>query len=69
MIAVRPALGLRHALLDNQSSIHHLNAATDQRVLTTSAELREMLSSAFQVRLPEEQELEAVLTRVPAVTP
>jgi N-hydroxyarylamine O-acetyltransferase len=63
LIAARPAAGRRYALLNNRFSVHHLNGPSEQRVLTTSAELREVLSSALHVRLPEGRDLEAALAR------
>jgi N-hydroxyarylamine O-acetyltransferase len=63
LIAARPATGRRYALLNNRFAVHYLNAPTEQRILGTSAELRDVLQSAFQLRLPEDHELEAALAR------
>lgn len=68
LMAARPAAARRYALLNNKFAVHHLNAPTEQRILTTSAELREVLQSAFKLRLPEDHELEAALVRVIAAS-
>jgi N-hydroxyarylamine O-acetyltransferase len=64
LIAARPAAGRRYTLLNNKFVVHHLNAATEQRILATPAELREVLQTAFKLRLPEDHELEVALARV-----
>lgn len=53
----------RYALRDNEFAIHHLNGETERRELTSAAELRATLESVFEIDLPDDPELDAVLER------
>ncbi|WP_224250059.1 arylamine N-acetyltransferase family protein [Hyalangium gracile] len=64
LIAARVEPDRRYALRNTQLSIHHLSGATEQRHLTSAAELRETLERDFRVKLPETPELEAALQRL-----
>lgn len=66
LIAARPAPGRRYALRNNEFAVHDLSGNSDRRVLTTAAQLRETLESAFQLRLPDAPELDAALERLAA---
>ena len=61
--AARPAPGRRHALLNNQLAIHHLNGPTEKRTLASVAGIRAVLERDFLLRLPDAPELEAALAR------
>ncbi|MGH7044304.1 MAG: arylamine N-acetyltransferase family protein [Acetobacteraceae bacterium] len=60
----RPEADRRYALHNNQFSVHHLNGVTEQRSLTSAAELRRTLEGPFRLRLPDGAELDAVLERL-----
>ena len=53
----------RLALHNSQFNIHHLGGPSATRILTSAAELREVLERDFLIKLPESPELERVLTR------
>lgn len=62
----RPAPGRRYTLLNNQLTVHHLNGSTEQRLLTSIAEMRDTLENVFCIALPDVPELDSVLTRLTA---
>jgi N-hydroxyarylamine O-acetyltransferase len=64
LMAARPAVDRRYALLDNELAVHHLNGATERRVLENSAELRAALEGDFQLQLPDVPELDRALARL-----
>lgn len=64
LMAARPDADRRHALRNNQLSVHHLNGATERRALTTVAELRSALAEAFQISLPATPDLDPTLQRL-----
>ena len=64
LLSARPAPGRRYGLNNTEFSIHHLNGETERRVLTSPAEVREVLTGPFQIKLPETPELDAVLARI-----
>jgi N-hydroxyarylamine O-acetyltransferase len=64
LLAARPAPGRRYALNNAEFAIHHLHGETERRVLTSAAEVREVLTGPFQIELPGTPELDAVLTRL-----
>lgn len=53
----------RYALRNNQFSVHHLNGVTERRQLSSAIELRRTLEGPFGIRLPDAEELDAVLER------
>ena len=66
LLAARPAPDRRYGLLNNQLTVHHRNGGKDRRLITGVADMREILEGAFQIVLPDEPELDAVLTRLTA---
>jgi N-hydroxyarylamine O-acetyltransferase len=67
LVAARAVAGARYALRNAGLSMHHLNGATERRLLRTGAELRDTLSGRFGLALPNVAGLDALLTRVTAV--
>lgn len=65
LIAARPAPGKRYVLRDNDLGVHTATG-TERRLLTSAAELREVLTGVFGIALPEGPELDAVLERAAA---
>lgn len=64
LIAARADHGRRYALRGNQLAVHHLDAGTDHRTLTSAEELRSALEEAFHITLPDSPEVQAALQRV-----
>jgi len=64
LMAARAEPDRRYALRNNQLAVYHRDGRTEQRVLTSAAEMRETLERLFQVRLPDAPELDAILTRL-----
>lgn len=64
LMAARALPRLRLALRDNLFTRHHLNGENEQRTLTTPAELREVLTDQFGIRLPDTPALDPALARV-----
>jgi len=62
----RPASGRRYTLLNNEFTVHHLNGGTEQRMLTSVAEIRILLEGEFQLKLPDTPELDSALRRLHA---
>lgn len=54
----------RYGLFNNRLSVHHLRGASQQTLLTTAAELRETLAEPFNIRLPDDPELDIQLQRL-----
>ncbi len=61
LVAARPEPGRRHALRNNSYSLHELNGGTHTRVLTSAAELKQLLAGSFRLVLPEGHALDAKL--------
>ena len=51
----------RYALLNNEFAVHYLNGCTERRVLTTAAEMREILQGPIGLTLPAGPELDNAL--------
>jgi N-hydroxyarylamine O-acetyltransferase len=66
LMAARAAADCRYTLLNNEFNAHRLNGASERRVLTSAAELREVLAGPLRLRLPEVPELDAALARLTA---
>jgi N-hydroxyarylamine O-acetyltransferase len=64
LIAARAAEDRRYALLNNEFAVHYVNGKTERRVLTTAAEIREVLEGPFGLILPSAPELDAALERL-----
>lgn len=54
----------RYGLMNNRLSVHHLGGPSEQRVLTSTGEIRAVLENTFKVRLPEDPGLNAALGRL-----
>ncbi|MGP1387029.1 MAG: arylamine N-acetyltransferase family protein [Thainema sp.] len=63
LIAAKPDVDRRYALRDNHFVIHHLNGKTERHLLTTAQELHAVLTSKFQLTLPDSSDIEQVLQR------
>jgi N-hydroxyarylamine O-acetyltransferase len=66
LLAARPALDRRYALLNNQFAVHHLNGRTERRILTSADDMRETLENAFRLTLPDTPDLDELLARLAA---
>ena len=66
LIAARAFTGGRFALSNRQLSIHHLDAASEQRTLSGPVELRTVLQETFGLTLPQEPGLDDALARLTA---
>jgi len=64
LMVARPASGRRYTLLNNEFTVHHLNDGTEQRLLTSAAEIRARLEGEFQLTLPDTPELDSALQRL-----
>jgi len=64
LMVARPASGRRYTLLNNEFTVHHLNDGTEQRMLTSAAEIRALLEGEFQLTLPDTPELDSALQRL-----
>ena len=64
LMVARPASGRRYTLLNNEFTVHHLNDGTEQRMLTSAAEIRVLLEGEFQLTLPDTPELDSALQRL-----
>jgi len=63
LIAARADRGCRYALRGNEFAVHHVNGATERRVVTTTDDLRATLEGTFRLTLPDGPELQAALQR------
>lgn len=61
LIAARPDVDCRYALLNNQFATHYLDGRTERRMLKTVAELRSTLEDAFRLQLPAIAHLDSTL--------
>jgi N-hydroxyarylamine O-acetyltransferase len=64
LMVARPASGRRYTLLNNEFAVHYLNGSTEQRKLTSAAEIRTLLEGEFQLKLPDTPELDSALWRL-----
>ncbi len=67
-MAARPAQDRRYALRNNEFAVHHLSGSTDRHILTSVAEMRETLESAFRITVPDAPEIDAALARLTSHT-
>jgi N-hydroxyarylamine O-acetyltransferase len=65
-MVARAAVDCRYTLLNNEFAAHRLQGASERRVLTSAAELREVLTGPLRVKLPEGAEVDAALARLVA---
>jgi N-hydroxyarylamine O-acetyltransferase len=61
LIAARVVGDRRYALLNNELGVHYLNGRTERSVLTTGAQIREVLQGPLGITLPAAPELDSVL--------
>jgi len=66
LFAARTVPGRRYALLNNEMAVHNLNAGTERHVFTDASELRDALTETFHITLPDDPNLDTVLTRLTA---
>jgi N-hydroxyarylamine O-acetyltransferase len=64
LIAARADRECRYALRGNEFAVHHVNGATERRLLTSTDDLRTTLEATFRLTLPEGPELQAALEHV-----
>jgi N-hydroxyarylamine O-acetyltransferase len=64
IMVARPAAGRRYALGGHRFSIHHVSGPSEQRDLTTVAEMRKVLAEEFLIPLPDDPALDAALKRL-----
>jgi N-hydroxyarylamine O-acetyltransferase len=55
--------GCRYTLRGNEFAVHRPETPTERRALTSGAEIREMLTSRFALRVPEAPEMDAIFAR------
>ncbi|MCU0550476.1 MAG: arylamine N-acetyltransferase [Leptolyngbya sp. Prado105] len=61
LIAARPDVDRRYALLNNQLTLHYLDGRTERQHLSSVKELRAVLEDCFRLQLPVEANLDRVL--------
>jgi N-hydroxyarylamine O-acetyltransferase len=64
LLAARAEADRRHALLNNEYTVHYLNGKTERRVLASAAEIRGVLQGAMGITLPAASELDIALNRL-----
>ncbi len=64
LMAARAAPGRRYTLRNNSLMVHHLDGPTEQRILTSVAEIQSVLQEIFRLTLPVGPELDAGLARL-----
>lgn len=64
LIAARAATDRRHALLNTEYAVHYRTGETERAVLTSPAEIRDVLGDAMGIALPETADLEPALRRI-----
>lgn len=64
LLVARAEPGRRHTLRDNELATHYPDHATDRRLLTTPAEIREALETVFGIVPPDAPNLDSALARL-----
>jgi N-hydroxyarylamine O-acetyltransferase len=64
LIAARTDSQRRYALSNNELAVHRVGAETERRKVASAAELREVLTETFGIRVPESRELEEKLGEI-----
>ena len=64
LMAARPEPDRRYALRNNQLAVHYRSGRTEQRTLTSAAEMKETLERAFHIRLTDLPELNDAFARL-----
>jgi N-hydroxyarylamine O-acetyltransferase len=62
LVAARPAKTGRHALLNRQYSFYHLDGRAEKKLLSSVAEIKDVLENEFRIRTSEVPELDARLS-------
>jgi hypothetical protein len=52
LLAARPGEHGRYAFLNNKLAVHHRGGTTERRTLTSPAEMCDVLTNIFRIRLP-----------------
>jgi N-hydroxyarylamine O-acetyltransferase len=66
LIAARADADRRYALRNTDFAVHHVDGATERRVLVSVEEIRAALADVFQIAVPDAPQLDAALERVVA---
>ena len=66
LMAARPGIDVRYALLDNRFTTRRANGSTEERELRSGAELRGVLASTFGIDVPSGAAADAMLERLTA---
>jgi N-hydroxyarylamine O-acetyltransferase len=69
LMAARPDLDRRYALFNAEFTVHHRGGVTERRLLTSPGDLREVLATAFRMRVPDGDDIDAALARAIATAP
>ncbi len=64
LLAARPDVDRRYALRDAEFAVHHVGGETEHRHIDTTAELRRVLEEDFLITLPDDANLDHVLSRL-----
>ncbi len=66
LLAAKVASGRRYGLFNNRLSIHHLHGDSEQILLSSPAEMRHTLERTFEIQLPDDPGVDALLMRLTA---
>jgi N-hydroxyarylamine O-acetyltransferase len=69
LIAARATPDRRYGLRNNRLSIHRLKGESEQRVLTSAAEMRMALGDLFGIAVPEPERFDATVARLNLLGP
>ena len=69
LIAARATADGRYGLRNNRLSIHRLTGDSEQRVLTSAAEMRMALGDLFGIAVPEPARFDATVERLDLLMP
>ena len=64
LMAARVTPERRYGLFNNRLSVHPLHGDSEQTTLATPTELREVLERTFEIKLPDDPGLDALLARL-----
>ena len=68
LLAARAEPDRRYALGNNELSVHRLNGETEKRTLRSVAEMRDVLTDLFKLRLADLDGLDSALARLTGAT-
>lgn len=69
LLLARPAKDRRYTLRNNELAVHHAAGESEKRMLTSAAELRDVLTKDFLITLPDSPEVEEMLEKYAAMRP